>query len=58
MLAKDYDFTGGTIKNVVLRAAFAAATDGQVINMADLRQAAQEEQPLQKAAAIGFARPA
>ncbi len=58
ILAKDYDFTGGTIKNVVLRAAFAAATNGQVINMADLRQAAEEEEPLQKAAAIGFARPA
>jgi SpoVK/Ycf46/Vps4 family AAA+-type ATPase len=54
-LAKDYEFTGGTIRNVLLRAAFEAATNGQVITDAILRRCADDEQPLKKERqAIGF----
>src|SRR5207237_3772988 len=42
-LAKEYDITGGYIKNIVLRAAFLAASDGVPINMGLLRRAAALE---------------
>jgi SpoVK/Ycf46/Vps4 family AAA+-type ATPase len=54
-LAREFAFNGGTIKNVVLRAAFDAATDGRVITMDILRQCALQEQPLLKRQEIGFA---
>jgi len=55
-LGRDYDFTGGTIRNIILRAAFAAATDGQLITEDILRRCADEECPLDHRARIGFAR--
>ena len=55
-LAREYDFTGGTIRNVVLRAAFAAATDGQLITNEILRRCADEESPLAQRSGIGFVR--
>jgi hypothetical protein len=53
-LAQEYDFAGGTIRNVLLRAAFEAATDGQVITAAILRRCAAAETPLQPVRQIGF----
>jgi hypothetical protein len=55
-LASDYSsFTGGTIRNVLLRTAFEAATDGQTITDAILRRCADDEQPLRKERqSIGF----
>jgi len=53
-LAQDYGFAGGTIRNVLLRAAFTAATDGQVITEAILRHCAAAETPLQPGRQIGF----
>ena len=38
-----FDFTGGSIKNVALAAAFLAAAEGEVISMKHLRRAAQRE---------------
>src|SRR6185436_1682429 len=42
-LAKEYEITGGYIKNIVLRAAFLAASEGVPINMGLLRRAAALE---------------
>lgn len=53
-LGRDYTFTGGAIKNVVLRAAFDAATAGEPITEARLRRCATEEVPLKVEKAIGF----
>jgi hypothetical protein len=48
-LASDFSsFPGGTIRNVLLRTAFEAATDGQTITDAILRRCADDEQPLRK----------
>jgi SpoVK/Ycf46/Vps4 family AAA+-type ATPase len=55
-LARDFDFCGGTIRNVVLRAAFAAAAVNSPISHKTLLQAAAEEQPFRRASAIGFTR--
>ena len=54
-LAETYAFSGGTIRSVVLRAAFAAANSGRRITRNLLLQAAEEENPLSIAKpAIGF----
>ncbi|MEI7902724.1 MAG: ATP-binding protein, partial [bacterium] len=54
-LAEAYEFSGGTIRSVVLRAAFAAANDGRRITRALLCQAAEAETPLNiKKPAMGF----
>ena len=42
-LAKDYELSGGFIKNVVLRAAFLAAREGSAIAMSHLERAARGE---------------
>lgn len=42
-LAKQFELTGGYIKNVVLRAAFTAAREGAPISMAHLERAARGE---------------
>ena len=55
ILAENFDFTGGAIKNVLLRAAFDAATNGGVITMRHLLESANEEQPLMETRRIGFA---
>ena len=44
-LAETFAFAGGTIRSVLLRAAFAAANNGQVITSDLLFQAAEDEQP-------------
>jgi len=54
-LAKRYEFCGGTIKNIVMRAAFEAATNGQVITQSGLCRCAGEEMPLNGTRRIGFA---
>jgi SpoVK/Ycf46/Vps4 family AAA+-type ATPase len=54
-IASDYAFTGGTIRNVVLRAAFQAAMDGGVITETMLRSCADREQKLIPERVIGFA---
>jgi hypothetical protein len=54
-LAEIFEFTGGTIRSVVLRAAFAAANDGQRITRHLLFHAAEAEAPLKKGRAVaGF----
>ena len=53
-LARQFDFTGGTIKNVVLRAAFEAASDGGRITQAILESSARSETPLHERPPIGF----
>jgi SpoVK/Ycf46/Vps4 family AAA+-type ATPase len=53
-LAARHEFTGGTIRNVLLRAAFAAANDGRVITQELLDRCAEEESPLQPRREIGF----
>ncbi len=54
-LAEIFEFSGGTIRSVILRAAFAAAGDGQRITRDLLFRAARSEAPLKKEkAAIGF----
>lgn len=55
-LAKEFRFTGGQIKNVVLRAAFAAASDEKSLSQEYLVAAAREEKPLVEEKHIGFAR--
>ncbi len=47
-LAETFEFSGGTIRSVVLRAAFSAANDGQRITRDLLFQAAKAEAPLKK----------
>jgi SpoVK/Ycf46/Vps4 family AAA+-type ATPase len=42
-LAKEYEITGGYIKNITLRAAFLAASEGSTITMGLLRRAAALE---------------
>jgi SpoVK/Ycf46/Vps4 family AAA+-type ATPase len=42
-LAKDYELSGGFIRNVVLRAAFLAAREGSAIGMSHLERAARGE---------------
>ena len=42
-LARDYELSGGFIKNVVLRAAFLAAREGSAIGMTHLERAARGE---------------
>ena len=56
VLAREYALTGGAIKNVVLRAAFAAARNGGEITQDILRRSADEERPLHRQAQIGFVR--
>ncbi len=54
-LAEAYAFSGGTIRSVMLRAAFAAANNGGRITRALLHEAAEAEQPLRlEKLAIGF----
>jgi SpoVK/Ycf46/Vps4 family AAA+-type ATPase len=53
-LARDYAFTGGTIKNVVLRAAFAAAMANCSIDEEILRSCARNEKPLRENKRLGF----
>jgi len=38
-----FDFTGGSIKNVALAAAFLAAADGEIVTMTHLLRATQRE---------------
>ena len=42
-LAKEFELSGGFIKNVVLRAAFLAAREGSAIGMSHLERAARGE---------------
>ena len=42
-LARDFEMSGGHIKNAVLRAAYLAAVSGDKITMAHLRRAARAE---------------
>ena len=42
-LGKQYELTGGYIKNVVLRAAYSAARERKPISMAHLERAARAE---------------
>jgi SpoVK/Ycf46/Vps4 family AAA+-type ATPase len=54
-LAQDFEFSGGTIRSVVLRAAFAAANNGRRITSNMLREAAEAEHPLKmEKPSIGF----
>lgn len=53
-LARAHAFSGGTIKNVVLRAAFAAATSNEPLSMALLNRCAAAERPLREKHRIGF----
>ncbi|MCL2001113.1 MAG: ATP-binding protein, partial [Planctomycetes bacterium] len=55
VLARRFDFSGGAIKNVLLRAAFDASTNGGVISMKNLEEAAKEERPLVETKRMGFA---
>ena len=43
ILAREFGFTGGLIRNTVLKAAFMAASEGEVISMSHLRNAALTE---------------
>ena len=43
MLAREVKLAGGNIKNIALAAAFYAAADGHVINIAHLARAARRE---------------
>lgn len=42
-LARDFQLTGGSIRNVVLHAAFLAASDGTAIGMPQLIRATRRE---------------
>ena len=53
-LAQEYDFTGGQIRSVLLRAAFAAAGGGNSLNRELLVNAADEERPFNKESSFGF----
>jgi SpoVK/Ycf46/Vps4 family AAA+-type ATPase len=54
-LADAFEFSGGTIRSVVLRAAFAAANNGRLITRQLLFDAAEAEAPLQgEKLSIGF----
>jgi SpoVK/Ycf46/Vps4 family AAA+-type ATPase len=54
-LADAFEFSGGTIRSVVLRAAFAAANNGRLITRKLLFDAAEAEAPLQgEKLSIGF----
>ena len=53
-IGRMFQLSGGHIRSAVLRAAFAAATDGEVITQAILWQEAQRESPSQKDNRIGF----
>lgn len=53
-LAREYNFSGGNIKNVILRAAFEAATNGQVITNKILINCADNELPLSANKRLGF----
>jgi|ETNmetMinimDraft_26_1059896.scaffolds.fasta_scaffold11573_2 SpoVK/Ycf46/Vps4 family AAA+-type ATPase len=53
-LSDGYDFTGGTIKNVVLRSAFAAATNGGSLTQKIIENAAEEESHLGRKPVAGF----
>ena len=44
-----------TIRNVILRAAFAAASNGRVITQSLLERCAEDESPLQPHRIVGFA---
>jgi SpoVK/Ycf46/Vps4 family AAA+-type ATPase len=54
LLAREYALTGGSIRNVVLKASFMAAAERTGISMSLLREAAREEKPLDKERRIGF----
>jgi SpoVK/Ycf46/Vps4 family AAA+-type ATPase len=53
-MAREHEFTGGTIRNVLLRGAFEAATNGMVLTEALIRQCAEDESPLKEERQIGF----
>ena len=55
-LARLHDFAGGTIRNVVLRAAFKAASNGRVITQELLESSAEDESRLAPPRIFGFAR--
>ena len=56
LLAEEYDHTGGQIRGIILRAAFAAANRGGVVDMELIMQAAEDEVPFVRRMEIGFAR--
>ena len=53
-LAEEYEFTGGQIRNVLLRAAFSAANREIPINQELLASASDEERPFTKNNSFGF----
>jgi len=53
-LARRYEFAGGAIKNVVLRAAFEAAAQKAPVTQALLERCAEAEQPLNERTVVGF----
>ena len=53
-LGRAFKLSGGHIRSAILRAAFAAATDGGVLTQALLWQEAEREGPAQKDNGIGF----
>jgi SpoVK/Ycf46/Vps4 family AAA+-type ATPase len=56
-LAQMFDFAGGTIRNVVLKAAYSAAADASVITMQSLLDAAKSEIHIRKVrGTIGFSK--
>ncbi len=53
-LGEEYEFTGGQIQSVILRAAFTAASRGMSLNRELLRLAADDEKPFLRKGSIGF----
>ena len=53
-LGKEYEFTGGQIRSVILRAAFSAASRGVSLNRELLCLAADDEQPFSRKRSMGF----
>lgn len=53
-LSRRFNFNGGAIKNVVLRSAFEAATDGGVITQEIVDRCAENENPLHEKSTVGF----
>lgn len=53
-LAERYPYSGGIIRNIMLRAAFEAASNGKIITMHHIDDAAGDERPLVEKRRIGF----
>ena len=53
-LAEEYEFTGGQIRSVILRAAFSAASNGAALDREVLLLAADDEQPFVRKGSMGF----